>query len=289
MKSSIDKIVTELEKIQTQVNSFLRDYSSIYRSNLPDSMFFNFDGDYSFNELCDGGINIQDKLYKQANRLFEGIEVLLMESPEHHKIEFLQASNYLISIIIQQKSTFNNNIEGVIQSSNERFANIANMLTSVFQITGNVILIPDTNALYAHPLIDQWDFPDFTKFKIIITPSVLKDLDRHKIEHKNEEVRKKALKLINQIKEFRRRGSLIDGVQIRHNKIELATIAKEPDFTKSFSWLDSSNEDDRLIAETVEIIRDNAGSIIALITADINLQNKCEMADLHFIEPLIPS
>ncbi|MFX1707178.1 PIN domain-containing protein [Chitinophaga sp. CC14] len=289
MKSSVDKIVNDLEKIKTKINSFLTDYSSIYRSNEAGSMFIDFEGDYSFRPLVDGGQYVQDKLFKQANRIFEGIEVLLMESPEHHKTEFLRAKNYVMSVIIQQRSTWKKDIAEVIELTNEQLSHISTMLTSIFKTTSNVILIPDTNALYAHTSIEQWDFSDFTKFKIIITPSVLKDLDRHKIEHRNEEVRKKAVKLINQIKEFRRRGSLIDGVQVKKDKIELATIAKEPDFTKSFSWLDSSNEDDRLIAETVEIIRDNAGSVIALITADINLQNKCEMADLHFIEPPIPS
>ena len=68
-------------------------------------------------------------------------------------------------------------------------------------------------------------------------------------------------------------------------KISIFTIATEPNFEKTLSWLDKRNDDDRLIAETLELIREYGNRPVILITSDINLQNKCEVADLVFLEP----
>lgn len=80
-------------------------------------------------------------------------------------------------------------------------------------------------------------------------------------------------------------GNLAQGVTVIKGKIQLFTIATEPDFSKTFSWLDKGNGDERLIAKTLEIIRMYAGRPVALVMADINLQNKCEHAQIIFYEP----
>ncbi len=91
--------------------------------------------------------------------------------------------------------------------------------------------------------------------------------------------------IINKLKEYRRRGKLTEGVTILKGSITLCAIATEPNFENTLKWLDKSNEDDRLIAEFLEIMRSNGGRTTILITGDINLQNKCEIANLPFIEP----
>ena len=49
--------------------------------------------------------------------------------------------------------------------------------------------------------------------------------------------------------------------------------------------LNKENEDDRLIAETLEIMRNYCNHPVILVTSDINLQNKCDVADLAYLEP----
>lgn len=49
----------------------------------------------------------------------------------------------------------------------------------------------------------------------MLSPTVLAELDGHKINHRNEHVRERAERLVRQIKEYRRRGSLISGVTLR--------------------------------------------------------------------------
>ena len=49
---------------------------------------------------------------------------------------------------------------------------------------------------------------------------------------------------------------------------------------KSLSWLDPTVPDDRFIACVLEAIADHPTAIVALITGDINLQNKADNAGI---------
>lgn len=88
-----------------------------------------------------------------------------------------------------------------------------------------------------------------------------------------------------QIKEYRRRGRLTDGVPLLKDKSQIVAIAVEPTFSESLSWLDANNNDDRLLASCLEIMRKMLESQVILLTRDINLQNKAEFARIPFLEP----
>jgi len=51
------------------------------------------------------------------------------------------------------------------------------------------------------------------------------------------------------------------------------------------SWLDPTSKDDRLVGSALEIQRDFPSVVVVLVTRDINLQNKAEMAFLPWAEP----
>jgi predicted ribonuclease YlaK len=53
-------------------------------------------------------------------------------------------------------------------------------------------------------------------------------------------------------------------------------------------WLDAANDDDRLLASFLEVMRQFPHSAVLLVTRDINLQNKAEFANVCFIEPPEP-
>ena len=86
------------------------------------------------------------------------------------------------------------------------------------------------------------------------------------------------------IKGYRKQGHLLKGVTV-HKSIQIKMVAKEPDFTKLYGWLDQSNMDDRLIASTLEAIREYPTGNVVLVTGDINLQNKAEIAGIAYSEP----
>lgn len=286
METSSQKIISELASLQSETSSYLLNYSKITRRVFPSDSLISITGDYGFEPLQNEAIPIQDKLFKKFNHLAEIISILLVDSLERHIKEFDILKKKIISTISQNKYTWSKNIQEEIIANNKNFEDIKKTLLNFYPNSINEpILIPDTNALYSNPEIESWNFSDVDKFIIALTPSVLSDLDKHKIEHRNESVRNKANKLINKIKEYRRRGKLSDSITIVKDKISLFTIAVEPNFDKTLSWLDRENDDDRLIAETLEIFRKHGDRPVMLITSDINLQNKCEVADLAFFEP----
>ena len=286
MDTISDKISKDLDNLSIQLLDFVRTNTRLKRVFFPGDMSFSTSGDFSFEDLEADAIPIQDRLYKNFNKTFDLIDFLLADSPKDHTKEFTTNRDIITEFILQNSMTWCISINEIATKSEEAVKSIQTILNTLF-VKGNQIplFIPDTNALYANTEPENWNFDDASKFEIIITPSVLKDLDRHKIEHRNEEIRNKAIKLINKIKEFRRRGKLTEGVNVTKDKIVLRTVATEPDFSKALKWLDHNNDDDRLIAEILEIMKQNCDRPVLIVTADINLQNKCEFVDLPFLEP----
>jgi predicted ribonuclease YlaK len=72
------------------------------------------------------------------------------------------------------------------------------------------------------------------------------------------------------------------------NKRKTQALAVEPKFEETLPWLDPVNNDDRILASMIEVMRRYPRSLVALVTRDINLQNKAEFARVVFIEPPEP-
>lgn len=119
---------------------------------------------------------------------------------------------------------------------------------------------------------------------IVLFPTVLTELDKLKIVHRDAEFRQKIISIINRIKGLRSQGRLLDGV-IVHKSILIKMVATEPDFEHTLHWLDNGNSDDRIIASALEIQVRNPSDTVILVSSDINLQNKAEMANLPYLEP----
>jgi predicted ribonuclease YlaK len=147
------------------------------------------------------------------------------------------------------------------------------------------VVIPDTNALLFNPDLQDWDFDSVGQFTLVLTTTVLAELDKLKVDSRSESVRQKSEQLIRQIKGYRDRGRLTEGVTLVRNKSQIVAIAVEPIFSESLSWLDSNNNDDRLLASCLEIVRQMPHDQVVLLTRDINLQNKAEFAHIPFMEP----
>jgi len=164
----------------------------------------------------------------------------------------------------------------------EGVQNILDILGS--ENTKELIVIPDTNSLIisADPLKYKEAIKS-DKFTFLILPTVLGELDHLKIMHKNENVMKKAKKVIKRIRGWRKQGSLLIGVTFNHT-ITIKMIAKDPDMNSTLSWLDKDNADDRIIASVLEAQRNNPCSRVILATGDINLQNKAEAAMIEYLE-----
>lgn len=94
---------------------------------------------------------------------------------------------------------------------------------------GELILVSDTNSLLstADP-VDYRKVAGQDGFVFMLLPTVLGELDRLKIEHRNDVVREKAKKIITRIKGWRNQGSLATGVTVDKSIVVKASHS-EPD------------------------------------------------------------
>ncbi len=148
-----------------------------------------------------------------------------------------------------------------------------------------LILVPDTNAMLksAKPN-DYASTIDSKSFTFAIVPTVLAELDELKRSRRDQALGEKAAKAIRILKGLRAQGSVLDGVIVAKT-IQVRMIPTEPRFQGLPSWLDPGNQDDRIIGSVLEIQFKSPSATVVLVTDDVNLQNKAEMAFLPSAEP----
>jgi len=228
---------------------------------------------------------LQSKILEDYRRYHEMIRTLTRGIAKGSQREFAQAHALVVKHVEQQIATWSKSVADAQTETLGAIDEMQGLLDHLYSPQGEVLIVPDTNALILGAPLEQWSFDWCDAFTLVLTPTVLAELDELKIAHRNPEVRTKAERIIRQIKEYGRRGNLRSGVPIVTGRIKARSIAVEPKLDESLSWLDPTNNDDRLLASTIEIIRQNVRSVVVLVTADINLQNKSTHARLPAVEP----
>lgn len=288
MITVVDNITSSNNELKQLMETLLLEHSSIYLWNSPGSGLLTASGNYAYKELDDKGRQLQSQLLEKYQHYYILIKILFKSHPQDTRTE-LQRTNKIISDTILQKHTWCKNIEEAFDQALEAFDNQISLLKRLYDPTGGeCIFIPDTNALLYNPRLEDWEFDNARRFLIIVPPTVLSELDELKINHRNINVRDKADKLINQLKEYRRRGKLSEGVTLRRNRSTIKLIAIEPNMMLTLPWFDKENQDDKILASIVEIMRNHPRSQVVAISRDINFQNKAEYSKIPFIEPPEP-
>ncbi len=273
------------EEIKALFKELLLTYSKIYLWNTVDSRIFDMSGNSRWEELSKEGKQLQSKLKNKYTKYFSIINNLLKNQPEVSTNVLFESNKLIVPLIEQNGSTWENNTHDSFDKACRSLDAIIQLIENIYSDNDKFLLVPDTNALLINSRLENWCFNDFTTFTLILTPTILSELDSLKINHRNEEIRNKSISIINQIKDYRRRGSLTESVPIKKNKIYLQTLAIEPNFQDSLPWLDENNNDDRFLSSVLEVMRQNIRSTVYLVTSDINLQNKAEYSMIPFIEP----
>ena len=282
-----DNIKTITKKILDLFQELLLNHSSIYMWNKPDPdvLLISDSGDYAWSDLSQEGKQIQSRLKEEYLIFYSVVKTLLQNQSENNNEKLKNSDEILKSCLEQNENTWYEDTSIAFSKVSNALNIIVSLVDSLYSQKGYNLIVPDTNSLIYNPDIEKWSFDNLQNFTVVLTSTLLSELDSLKINHKNEIVRNKANSLINKIKEYRRRGSLSEGVKVVNNKIQLKSIAVEPNFSKSLPWLDANNNDDRFLASVIEIMRLNTKSIVTLITRDINLQNKAEYSRILFLEP----
>lgn len=242
-------------------------------------------GDHHWVKLPSEGKRIQADLLQEIDRFAELARTISQNLPCGVREHLDGLLNTMRNAVEQEGRTWWKTREDAIGGFRSLGEKLINTFTDYSgDHSDEVLAIADTNALIQNPDIEHWHFDNAEQITIILTPVVLSELDTHKIIHGNEHVREKAQSMIRRIKEYRRRGPLYEGVVIVKDKITLRTIPNEPVMTQSLPWLNPNNADDRLLASTIEVIRTSFDRKVLIVTSDINLQNKAEMAGVPFCE-----
>jgi len=241
---------------------------------------------FSFDDLPLDKKRLQSSLNEDLQRFFELVRALL-GTQSSEVLRRIDERETLVREVVEQEYLVSHSTTGkALEAVKQAVYEILEEVDSLHDPSeGAVVLVPDTNALILSPAFQNWSFEDLPEFELLLVPLILSELDTLKINHREPNVRDKARTIIRQIKECARRGSLNDGVTIVTGHIRLRTLAIEPHVEDTLPWLDRGVPDDRMLASTVEAMRMHPRSTVAIVTGDINLQNKASFAGVPFLEP----
>jgi hypothetical protein len=242
-----------------------------------------------WNQLANEGIQVQAAALAGLRKFEAILRVLFKGQPQKVVAEFEENHQIVLDAIEQDSSPHGGSPNDVLYKARRALDNQVALVANLYdKCDGSTVFVPDTNALLFNPNLEEWSFEDVSSFCVVLLPTIVSELDALKVSHRNEQVRVKADGLITRIKGYRDRGKLTEGMPLRKGLSTLVAWANEPDMEETLPWLDASNNDDRFLAGFIEVMRKYPHSAVILVTRDLNLQNKAEMARVYFIEPPIP-
>jgi rRNA-processing protein FCF1 len=280
------RLKQDFQKIESQVMELLEISTIKEFRNDPNSGIVFITPPYEWGETNEQQKILQMLLVKKYSDWIEHFRLLFSSASQEINQQIAETQKFITSWIEKESSW---EVPSSIESAKSLFhekVRVFYELLNLLETTGKheIIVVPDTNSLIAVPDLAQYvSAAGQPKYTVIIVPTVLGELDKLKIIHREPEFRDKVNSVIKRIKGLRTQGSLLAGVTI-NKTVTVRMIATEPDFDITLKWLDSENTDDKIIASVLEIQKENPSSVVVVATSDINLQNKAEMAGLPFVE-----
>ena len=173
------------------------------------------------------------------------------------------------------------NNEEKLREASSQFVDLLSIVATDEEET---IIIPDTNSIAVQP--DPTEYRDIAgedTYVFMLLPTVLGELDALKNVHRNPDFREKVRSAIRRVKGWRTQGSLLEGVTVS-GTVTVRAVSAEPDMQNTLSWLDKDVADDRLVASVLEVQAAQPNSRVVLVTGDINLMNKADLASIESAE-----
>ncbi len=281
MNTVVDNLKEISVELKNGIENLLLNYTTIYSNNV-----FSSSGDHYWGSLSKEGCVVQSGIQETYQKFYHLVTILIKKQSREVQGTYYAYDMKLRQIIEQNGGTWYSAYQDALSEMSETFENLTGLLEDLQDPSdGTAVFVPDTNALMFNPELENWGFQDVSHFRIFLMPSVLSELDTLMLIHKNDDMRKKAETLIDRIKACRSHGRITEGVPLVEGKIDIIAGVVETDFEDTLPWLNINNDDDRILASFIEIIRLYPHSPVILVTRDINLQNKAEYACLQFEEP----
>lgn len=223
----------------------------------------------------------------RLKRSYEAVSELLLTRAPNDLVRQLKDADHQFRVWLELKSNWSLSSDTSANEAKLRTAGAAlGEILAVLEVTGDgeILVVPDTNSVLGSP--DPAEYRPIVEadaFTFMLLPTVLGELDRLKVEHRNPDVREKAKAVITRIKGWRQQGSLSVGVTV-DKTITVKACHSEPDMNHTLSWLDRDVQDDRIIASVIALQAEQPSSRVVLVTGDINLQNKADAAMIEIAE-----
>ncbi len=241
---------------------------------------------YSWSKLPSNDEAFQTRILSRYEEWFRAFSALFRSAGQTRQREITITHNSILSWIKYRHSgQMPTSIPEAAQECKKSFQPFVSLLDELDAPTEqSLILVPDTNVLIDYPDVTTYA-PLFERdeYSVVVLPTIVSELDKLKRLRNDKERRGKVSAAIRYLKEWRTLSDANPGVT-KSGKIMLRMIAKEPNFGDAPSWLDPTNNDDRIIAATLEIQRENPGATIIIVSNDMNMQNKATMAGLPCVE-----
>jgi hypothetical protein len=287
-----ETMIAQLSQRADEMVELLREllltHSSLADVNRPDSGVVFVGASYAWAPLEAEARRLQSRLLNELEWYAPLVEALVRVAPERARKEVAEANETVREAVDQSAMSWFTTPEEAFGGARDGIEKQKEHLASLYDPTnGDPMYVVDASAAMWNPDFDDWVFEDARTFVLLITPTLLAELDKLKIAPR-EEVRGKAEAVVNRVNEYGRRGAGRAAVTLRRDRSSVRMIAVEPNFSQTLPWLDPSVQDDRLIASTLEIIRQHPQSPVTIVTRDGNMQNKARHAAIPFVEPPEP-
>jgi hypothetical protein len=243
---------------------------------------------FSWNSLPLTARPLQNETRDLFGQFIALAEAAFENLPSSVKEEADKRHGAVLRLIDQDHPTEFNTVEKVEKHALDAIAETARVITE--RASGNpaeTLIIPDTNALYAWPDLDRWTFADTGRFAVVLAPAVMGEIDLHKDDRRKQFAtrRQKAERHVRQIKGYRERAEragrrLADGTTLRDGRSRVMSWGRPPNMDRALAWLDRTRADDNLLASAMEISSKYALSPVAILTRDVNFQNRCDFAHM---------
>jgi rRNA-processing protein FCF1 len=229
---------------------------------------------------------IQMLLKPKYSSWFEKYNLLFSNVPEDRKWRIESTNKYMLGLIDRHSSSVDSTIQNTKSEFQKRLKECHQLLATIDDPQNTeLVVVPDTNVLIGEPDVSKYaKVLGQTKYTVVIMPTVAAELDRLKVQHRDPAFRNKVDGVIRRLKGLRQQGSVLTGVTV-NKTVTVRMIAAEPNFKNTLSWLDPNNNDDRVLASVLEVQRTYPSATVILLTSDINMQNKAEMAGMPSLEP----
>jgi hypothetical protein len=284
IRTVVQRLTEELIAFSGQVDEFL-DISTIdYQpQDTRGGVFIVGWHDYRWGALDDHGRQLQRALLDAWPPLMERLRLLLTTDPSPTQ-ERLDKLNQFVTDWLDRPDKFDFTIPATIpeakQHFHEEFRLCLELLGSLGQQADATIVVPDTNVLVRSPDIGRYhQVLGTASYTVVLVAPVLAELDALKTGRASPSVRDRARGFSNRIKEWRRRGQLHVGVKVE-GQVVVRAEGREPNMQATLSWLDPTVVDDRIIACTLELQRRRPTDLVVLLTGDVNLLAKADMAGI---------